>query len=168
MLVEIIPKPTSLMWHNYMRDVTLCDVTRVLCDVTRVLCDVTRVLCDVTRVLCDVTRVLCDVTRVLCDVTRVLCDLTRVLCDLTRAVWGTHLVVPCRPSVCPHTVYFIGQTPQRNWAVLTRLRCEQTIVAQPRVTPAGGVPRRGLQVQKKKSDKQEFVNSGELRLTEFR
>ena len=39
---------------------------------------------------------------------------------------------------------------QRNWAVLTRLRCEQTIVAQPRVTPAGGVPRRGSQVQKKK------------------
>ena len=104
MLVEIIPKPTSLMWQNYMRDVTLC-------------------------------------------------DLTRVLCDLTRAVWGTHLVVPCRPSVCPHTVYFIGQTPQRNWALLMRLRCEQTIVAQPRVTPAGGVPRRGLQVQKKKERK---------------
>ena len=39
---------------------------------------------------------------------------------------------------------------QRNWAVLIRLRCEQTIVAQPRVTPAGGVPRRGSQVQKKK------------------
>ena len=38
---------------------------------------------------------------------------------------------------------------QRNWAVLIRLRCEQTIVAQPRVTPAGGVPRRGSQVQKK-------------------
>ena len=42
---------------------------------------------------------------------------------------------------------------QRNWAVLTRLRCEQTIVAQPRVTPAGGVPRRGSQVQKKKKKK---------------
>ena len=41
---------------------------------------------------------------------------------------------------------------QRNWAVLIRLRCEQTIVAQPRVTPAGGVPRRGSQDQKKKKE----------------
>ena len=55
---------------------------------------------------------------------------------------------------------------QRNWAVLTRLRCEQTIVAQPRVTPAGGVPRRGLKVQKKKKSYDHLLAtlSSQLRL----
>ena len=54
---------------------------------------------------------------------------------------------------------------QRNWAVLTRLRCEQTIVAQPRVTPAGGVPRRGSQVQKKKKPlSYAYLSSSQLRL----
>ena len=51
---------------------------------------------------------------------------------------------------------------QRNWAVLTRLRCEQTIVAQPRVTPAGGVPCRGSQVQKKKKKTLLSVTSNKI------
>ena len=71
------------------------------------------------------------------------------------AMWYHGVVARCGSMVwlCGSVVQLCGPCPshsQRNWAVLICLRCEQTILAQPRVTPAGGVPRRGSQVQKTK------------------